>query len=168
MHHPSIFGNDWINNNLDMAIKGHLLQKLKPAPKSLTFSSIRNLWLRFNIQAHRVHQYHRIHHPSKFDKDRNNNNFLRHGHQRAPASESLTCSKNINLFQHSKLMAKIHEHLCLWSASVSQDASFIQIKCISIIKCTIHARLVKLGPIVIQKWLSKGTCYKNFNLIQKS
>ena len=31
--------------------------------KNLTSSSIRNLWLRFSIQACQVHQYHKTHHP---------------------------------------------------------------------------------------------------------
>lgn len=44
------YGEDRTNTNIDTAIKGHMLQNILPASKTPTFSSIKNLWLRFSIQ----------------------------------------------------------------------------------------------------------------------
>lgn len=46
----SMFGKDSTNNNLDMAIKGQMLQKLYTGPKTFIFYSIWNLLLFISIQ----------------------------------------------------------------------------------------------------------------------
>lgn len=46
----SMFGKDSTNNNLDMAIKGQMLQKLYTGPKTFIFYSIWNILLFISIQ----------------------------------------------------------------------------------------------------------------------
>lgn len=70
MHQPCKFGEIRTSYNQDIIFRGHLQQKLYPALKTLTSSSIRNQKLRFSIQACRVHQYHNAHHQCKFSNVR--------------------------------------------------------------------------------------------------
>lgn len=42
--------------------------KLEPVSKTITPSSIRNLWTRTSIKASRVYKYHMLHHTCKYDE----------------------------------------------------------------------------------------------------
>lgn len=76
----------------------------EPLPKTLNTSIGGNLLLIFSTKPVRCTSIKKMHHTSKFGEDRTSKN-LRHGHYRAPAQKSLTCSINFNL-HHVIIMAQ--------------------------------------------------------------
>lgn len=91
MRHLLKYGEDRTNTNIDTAVKGHMLQNILPASKTPTFSSIKNLWLRFSIQAWYLYTYREMHHSGQFSEVKTSNNLDR--------ATKGTSFKNVNLLQ---------------------------------------------------------------------
>lgn len=110
----------------------------------------RNPWLRFRMEACRLHQYHKMNHLSKFEDKTNNNLEL------TPAFKTWTISKNLNPLKHlypvtyngSDLASNVDEYIRITS------------------RCIIHDWMMLLWCYfdVTLKCSSKGTWSKNFYL----